>query len=144
MNICVTDSTANAVVIVDHAGQFRLNYPGFFSTTVYQKLIWANWNHHRKSFRRTDTTMPNMVHVSTSQIRTENFSVASAFLIFTAHGAYMWTPKTTFLWPSTTQAKEKRLSIACKKKNFLLMKILLILIENYYLTAIIYFHFSYL
>lgn len=42
MNICVADTTANAVVIVDHAGQFRLNYSDFFSTTVYQKLIYLS------------------------------------------------------------------------------------------------------
>lgn len=50
MNICVTDSTANAVVIVDHAGQFRLNYPGFFSKVDLsqlespQKVISTDWH----------------------------------------------------------------------------------------------------
>lgn len=33
LDICVADSTANAVIIVDYAGQFRSNYPAFFSTT---------------------------------------------------------------------------------------------------------------
>lgn len=59
LDICVTDSTANAVVIVDHAGQFRLNYPDFLSTTrrvepigittdSQGRIITTDWNNVTK------------------------------------------------------------------------------------------------